>query len=192
MQHILYLTAALQAALTGATLVLLLLWLVAGRFRGKRRLAAARQLDLDLADYLAPGSAHVLPSGTLATADSRASLMTALTRKGAQGQNQMETLELRKLLAVDLASRRNRIRTMARMGEAHLPGTTEALEPYWTSHDPDECYFSLHYAALCAHTPEQKARVAAAVQHAPLQTRCREKMLEMLAGHVPPPQERQL
>lgn len=171
MQHILYLAAALQAALTGTMLVALLLWLLAGRARGQRRLQAARQLDPDLAGCFAPGLFRALPAGALATADGRAALMTALTRDGAQGRQRMDTLELKSSMAADLASNRNRIRTIARMGEARLPGTTEALEPYWTSHDPDECYFSLHYAALCARTPEQKARVAAAVQQAPLQHR---------------------
>lgn len=192
MQHILYLAAALLAVLTGISLVLLLFWLAAARLHGQRRLAAAQQLDLDLADFLAPGSSRVLPPGALSTADNRAALMTALTRTGAQGQKRMETLELQKILAADLTSDRNRIRAMARMGEAHLPGTTEALEPYWTSHDSDECYFSLHYAAMCARTPEQKTRVAAAVQRAPLQARRRKEMLAALALPPLPPQERQL
>ena len=77
MQHILYLAAALQAALTGTMLVALLLWLLAGRARGQRRLQAARQLDPDLAGCFAPGLSRALPAGALATADGRAAVLEA-------------------------------------------------------------------------------------------------------------------
>lgn len=107
--------------------------------------------------------------------------MAALLRDGDRGRQRMLTLELEAALRADLAVRRDRLRTLARMGEANLPGVPDALAPYWTSSDPDEQYFSLYYSARCALGPEQRERVRCAVEAASIPPARKAEMLERLA-----------
>lgn len=181
MQHTLYLAALVQICLSGSILAALLLWLFVTHTLGTRRQAAARQLDRDLADCFSNALPQALPQAAYASRDGRAALMTALLQDGDRGRQRMHTLELEAALTADLAVKRDRLRTMVRMGEARLPGVPDALAPYWTSSDPDEQYFSLYYSARCALGADQRARVRTAVENAALPPARKTEMLAQLA-----------
>lgn len=177
MQHILYWTALAQICLSSSLLTALLLWLFLTHALDRRRQAAARRLDRELSERFSAA----LPRTAYASRDGRAALMAALLQDGDRGRQRMHTLQLEAALTADLAVKRDRLRTMVRMGEARLPGVPDALAPYWTSPDPDEQYFSLYYSARCALGADQRARVRTAVERAALPPARKTEMLARLA-----------
>lgn len=190
MLNILYIAAEIQTILLAGTLTLLLGWLFAGRIGGLRRIAREERLDGELQRYIQQPEELPLPPKALDTANGRAAVMAALARDGEpRSLQRIDELQLERRLTADLAHRHDRIRAMARLGAARLPGTPQVLERYWTSPDPDECYFSLYYSAVCVTDPAQRERVRAAIKAAPFPPGRKAEMLRLLDGAPAAPAE---
>ena len=144
MYDFIYTAALLQAVclLGGVAVLLAGLWLQ--RAGGMRRAAACRALGRNVEGYV-QGTSAALPEHVTATAQGRRVLLDQLLKEGGEeNRKRIAGLDLERLMRAGLRHRRSRIRAMVQMRQAGLSGTAEALEPYWSSKDPDECYFSIY------------------------------------------------